>query len=87
MLQARDKVSVPACQIGFGDYVVRYLYKLLRNIVYDSGETLLNNFELNQKNWKELLKKEKNSGIAYQIKFEPPTKEGGWIGQFRENEK
>lgn len=83
----RDKVSVPACQIGFGDYVIRDLYKLLRNIVYDSGETLLNNFELNQKNWKELLKKEKKSGIAYQIKFEPPTKEGGWIGQFRENEK
>ena len=62
--------------------MIRDLYKLLRNIVYDSGETLLNNFELNQKNWKELLKKEKNSGIAYQIS-EPPTKEGEWIGQFR----
>jgi len=82
----REVVSVPACQIGFGDYVIRDLYELLENFLPQVGGTLLRNFNANQLKWKEFLEREKKTGESYRIKFRPPTKEGGWIGSLRNDE-
>ena len=82
----REVVSVPACQIGFGDYVIRDLYESLKNFLPQVGGTMLRNFNANQLKWKEFLEREKKTGKPYRIKFRPPTKEGGWIGNLRNNE-
>ena len=77
----REKVLVPFAQIGFGKFVIRDLYALLSKTLHSGGNYLLNNFENNQRRWQEIEKEVKASGKPYSIKFDPPSKEGGWIGK------
>jgi hypothetical protein len=83
----RDTVSVPGCQIGFGKFIIRDLYTLLQEILHDGGGYLLNNFNSNQKKWKALHAIGEKTGSPYTMKFLPPSKEGGWIGELRTNER
>ena len=80
MLCDRDKVKVPFAQIGFGKFVIRDLYELLAQISPTAGSYLLNNFEENQKKWQAIEENVLSSGKPYEIKFQPPTREGGWEG-------
>ena len=80
MLCDRDKVKVPFAQIGFGKFVIRDLYELLKQISPTAGSYLLNNFEENQKKWQAIEENVLSSGKPYEIKFHPPTREGGWDG-------
>ena len=80
MLCDRDKVKVPFAQIGFGKFVIRDLYQLLKQISPTAGSYLLNNFEENQKKWQAIEENVLSSGKPYEIKFHPPTREGGWDG-------
>ena len=82
MLCDRDKVKVPFAQIGFGKFVIRDLYELLKQISPTAGSYLLNNFEENQKKWQKIEENVLSSGKPYEIKFQPPTREGGWDGNF-----
>lgn len=77
----REKVLVPFAQIGFGKFVIRDLYALLSKTLHSGGNYLLNNFENNQRRWQEIEKEVKASGKPYSIKFDPPSKEGGWLGK------
>ena len=77
----RDKVMVPFAQIGFGKFVIRDLYELLSQSLHSGGNYLLTNFETNQKEWQSIEKKVKSTGTPYAIKFEPPSEEGGWLGE------
>jgi hypothetical protein len=79
----RSSVSVPGCQVGFGKYVIHDLYTLLKRTVHDGGSYLLKNFNSNQQKWQELLSKEDNTNLPYAMKFSPPTREGGWMGELR----
>ena len=79
----RNSVSVPGCQVGFGKYVINDLYTLLKITVHDGGSYLLTNFNSNQQKWQELLIKEDNTNLPYEMKFSPPTREGGWMGELR----
>lgn len=79
----RNSVSVPACQVEFGKYVIKDLYTLLKMTVHDGGSYLLENFNSNQQKWKELRSTEGNSSLPYAMKFSPPTREGGWMGELR----
>lgn len=76
----REKVLVPFAQIGFGKFVIRDLYALLSKTLHSGGSYLLNNFEDNQRRWQGIEKEVKASGKPYSIKFDPPSKEGGWLG-------
>ena len=77
----REKVMVPFAQIGFGKFVIRDLYALLSQTLHSGGNYLLNNFELNQRKWQEIEEEVKASGKPYSIRFEPPSTDGGWLGQ------
>jgi hypothetical protein len=83
----RSVVSVPGCQVGFGKFVIRDLYVLLQEILHDGGGYLLDNFNSNQEKWKVLHTKSKESASPYTMIFLPPSKEGGWMGQLRTDEK
>ena len=83
----RSVVSVPGCQVGFGKFVIRDLYVLLQEILHDGGGYLLDNFNSNQEKWKALHNKGKESASPYTMNFLPPSKEGGWMGQLRTDEK
>jgi hypothetical protein len=82
----REKVLVPFAQIGFGKFVIRDLYALLSQALHFGGNYLLDNFEVNQRKWREIEEEFKSSGKPYSIKFEPPTIEGGWLGESRDRE-
>ncbi|MBU61497.1 MAG: hypothetical protein CMI26_03220 [Opitutae bacterium] len=82
----RESVSVSKCQLGFGTYVIRSLLQLLEKLVYTAGSKSLENFEANHKHWEEIAKKEAESGKPYLMKLNPPSKEGGWLGELREGE-
>ncbi|MBT3666752.1 MAG: 3',5'-cyclic nucleotide phosphodiesterase [Opitutae bacterium] len=82
----RNTVSVPGCQVGFGDYVIRDLYKLLKLTIHDGGSYLLENFNTNQKKWQDLQNIESESGLPYTMKLFPPTRDGGWMGELRSGE-
>jgi len=82
----RESVSVSQCQLGFGNYVIRSLLQLLEKLVYTAGTQSLENFEANHKHWEAIAKKEAESGKPYLIKLNPPSKEGGWLGELREGE-
>ena len=75
----RDKVLVPFAQIGFGKFVIRDLYELLSRTLHTGGNYLLENFEENQKKWKRIEEDVKAGGKSYLIKFEPPSRDGGWL--------
>ncbi|MDC3336172.1 3',5'-cyclic nucleotide phosphodiesterase, partial [Opitutales bacterium] len=79
----RNSVSVPGCQVGFGKYVINDLYTLLKMTVHDGGSYLLKNFKTNQQKWQELQSMEDNTNLPYAMKFSPPTREGGWMGELR----
>ena len=81
----RSSVSVPGCQVGFGKYVIHDLYTLLKMTVHDGGSYLLKNFNSNQQKWQELQSTEGSSGLPYAMKFLPPTREGGWMGELKVN--
>jgi hypothetical protein len=83
----RDTVSVPSCQIGFGKFVIRDLYLLLEEVLHDGGGYLLDNFNSNQEKWKALHASGEKTGSPYTMNFLPPSKEGGWMGELRPNEK
>ena len=83
----RTTVSVPACQIGFGKYVIRDLYELLSKTLHDGGSYLVNHFNDNQEKWIALEAKAKDTGSPYIMKFSPPSEEGGWTGKFRVGEE
>ena len=83
----RDTVSVPGCQIGFGKFVIRDLYALLQEILHDGGGYLLDNFNSNQEKWKSLQSISQETNSSYTMNFLPPSKEGGWMGKLRANEK
>ena len=76
----RDKVLVPFAQIGFGKFVIRDLYELLSQTFHTGGNYLLSNFEKNQSKWQAIEERVKSGGKPYSIKFEPPSAEGGWMG-------
>jgi len=76
----REKVLVPFAQIGFGKFVIRDLYALLTQTVHSGGNYLLDNFEINQGKWREIEEEVKASGKPYNIRFVPPSKDGGWLG-------
>ena len=82
----RSKVLVPFAQIGFGKFVIRDLYELLSQTFHTGGNYLLSNFEKNQRKWQTIEKEVKSSGKPYSIKFEPPSREGGWLGEVRGSE-
>ena len=82
----RESVSVSNCQLGFGNYVIRSLLQLLEKLVHTAGSQSLENFEANHKHWEEIAKKEAESGKPYLMKLNPPSKEGGWLGELREGE-
>ena len=82
----RESVSVPKCQLGFGNYVIRSLLQLLEKLVHTAGSQSLENFEANHKHWEEIAQKEVDSGKPYLMKLNPPSKEGGWLGDLRERE-
>ena len=75
----RSKVLVPFAQIGFGKFVIRDLYALLSQILHSGGNYLLDNFENNQRKWQEIEEEVKASGKPYSIRFEPPSRDGGWL--------
>ena len=77
----RDKVLVPFAQIGFGKFVIRDLYALLSQTFHTGGNYLLSNFEKNQSKWQAIEERVKSGGKPYSIKFEPPSAEGGWMGE------
>jgi hypothetical protein len=54
----RETVSVAKCQIGFGQFVIKDLFKLLEKISADGGRILSKNLDKNQAKWKALIKKE-----------------------------
>ena len=83
----RSTVSVPSCQVGFGKFVIRDLYVLLREIIHDGGGYLLDNFNSNQEKWKALHTKSIESASPYTMNFLPPSVEGGWMGQLKTDEK
>ena len=83
----RATVSVPACQVGFGKYVIRDLYELLSKTLHDGGSYFVNHFNVNQEKWIALEAKAKNTGSPYTMKFYPPSQEGGWTGKFRVGEE
>ena len=83
----RSTVSVPSCQVGFGKFVIRDLYVLLREIIHDGGGFLLDNFNSNQEKWKALHTKSIESASPYTMNFLPPSVEGGWMGQLKTDEK
>jgi hypothetical protein len=76
----RNTVSVPGCQVGFGKYVIHDLYVLLKETVHDGGGYLLENFISNQQKWKSLHAIVEETGAPYAMKFSPPSREGGWMG-------
>lgn len=82
----REKVLVPFAQIGFGKFVIRDLYALLSQTLHSGGNYLLDNFENNQRKWQEIEEKVKKSGKPYSIKFLPPSKDGGWLGDNQDSE-
>ena len=82
----RSKVLVPFAQIGFGKFVIRDLYELLSQTLDSGGNYLLSNFENNQRKWQEIEEEVKASGKPYSIRFEPPSKEGGWFGGSQDSE-
>ena len=82
----RSKVLVPFAQIGFGKFVIRDLYELLSQTHHTGGNYLLTNFEKNQMKWQTIEEEVKSSGKPYSIKYEPPTREGGWLGEVRGSE-
>ena len=82
----RSKVLVPFAQIGFGKFVIRDLYALLSQTLHSGGNYLLDNFENNQRKWQEIEEEVKVSGKPYSIRFEPPSKEGGWLGVSQDSE-
>ena len=83
----RSMVSVPACQVGFGKYVIRDLYDLLSKILHDGGGYLIKHFNSNQEKWARIQAEIENTGVPYIMKFKPPSREGGWTGELRPNEK
>jgi hypothetical protein len=76
----RSTVSVPGCQVGFGKFVIHDLYVLLKETVHDGGGYLLENFISNQEKWKSLHAIVEETGAPYAMKFSPPSREGGWMG-------
>ena len=82
----RSTVSVPACQVGFGKFIIRDLYKLLSKILHDGGGQMVKRFNSNHAKWQELQALVEKTGTPYTIKFSPPSQEGGWIGEFRVGE-
>lgn len=82
MLCDRETVTIPKSQIGFGNFVIRDLFKLLRKIAFTAGDPALKQFEANQLNWKALAEADE----PYLIDFRPPTREGGWTGERRPEE-
>ena len=82
----REKVLVPFAQIGFGKFVIRDLYALLTRTVHSGGNYLLDNFEKNQRKWREIEEEVKASGKPYSIRFAPPSKDGGWLGGNQDSE-
>ena len=82
----RESVSVSQCQLGFGNYVIRSLLQLLEKLVHTAGSQSLENFEANHKHWEEIAKKEEESGKPYLMELNPPSKDGGWLGELREGE-
>jgi hypothetical protein len=83
----RATVSVPSCQVGFGNYVIRDLYELLNKTLHDGGGYLVKHFNSNHEKWIELQKKSENTGSPYTMKFSPPSQEGGWFGTLRVGEE
>ena len=76
----RNTVSVHGCQVGFGKYVIHDLYVLLKETIHDGGGYLLENFISNQEKWKSLQAIVEETGAPYAMKFSPPSREGGWMG-------
>ncbi|MEJ6524658.1 MAG: hypothetical protein QNL65_10845, partial [Opitutales bacterium] len=76
----RSTVSVPGCQVGFGKYVIHDLYVLLKETIHDGGGYLLENFISNQEKWKSLHAIVEETCAPYAMKFSPPSREGGWMG-------
>ena len=76
----RSTASVPGCQVGFGKYVIHDLYVLLKETIHDGGGYLLENFISNQEKWKSLHAIVEETGVPYAMKFSPPSREGGWMG-------
>lgn len=53
----RETVSIAKCQIGFGQFVVKDLFKLLEKVSPEGGRILSKNLQNNQNNWKAILEK------------------------------
>ncbi len=53
----RENVSIAECQIGFGQFVIKDLFKNLEKISGDGGTWLSKNLEINQANWQAALQK------------------------------
>ena len=53
----RETVSIAECQIGFGQFVIKDLFKNLEKISGDGGIWLSKNLEINQANWQAALQK------------------------------
>jgi hypothetical protein len=83
----RSSVSIPACQIGFGKFIIRDLYELLSKILHDGGGQMVERFNSNHEKWQELQALVEKTGIPYAIQFSPPSQEGGWIGKLRVGEE
>lgn len=83
----RATVSVPSCQVGFGNYVIRDLYELLNKTLHEGGGYLVKHFDFNHKKWIALQEKSENTGSPYTMNFSPPSQEGGWTGKLRIDEK
>jgi hypothetical protein len=49
---------VAKCQIGFDQFVIKDLFKLLEKISADGERILSKNLDKNQAKWKALIKKE-----------------------------
>lgn len=80
----RSTVSVPGCQVGFGKFVIHDLYTLLEETLHDGGGYLLENFTSNQQKWKNLHAIVEETGAPYAMNFSPPSREGGWMGDTKE---
>ena len=80
----RSTVSVPGCQVGFGKFVIHNLYTLLEETLHDGGGYLLENFASNQQKWKNLHAIVEETGAPYAMNFLPPSREGGWMGDTKE---
>ena len=83
----RSTVSVPACQVGFGKFIIRDLYELLSKILHDGGGQMVERFNSNHEKWQELQALVEKTGTPYTIQFSPPSQEGGWIGKLRVGEE